>query len=74
MSLTLVCPACLARWKITPSHETRDEPAVCPNCAPAAAASLDDPRRREATGGLIGTTPVVSAPSTSPVTFTITQA
>jgi DNA-binding NarL/FixJ family response regulator len=33
MSITLVCPACLARWKIVDGPD-RDEPAVCPNCAP----------------------------------------
>ncbi len=74
--VTLVCPSCLARWKIEASPDTRDEPAVCPSCAPAEVVDLDARRRRreqpatvEASGPFTpqaGTNPAVSS-------FTITH-
>jgi hypothetical protein len=33
MSTTLVCPGCLARWKIIPGDDG-DRFALCPNCEP----------------------------------------
>ncbi len=74
MSITLVCPACLTRWKITASPDTRDEPAICPSCAPAEVVDLDARRHLREQPATVEASGPFTAPQagTNPVSSSVT--